>query len=681
MAKGKGNKSVFGRKSLKRHFFGKSLVVGLCLLSLTMTALFAMLSSYGTHHNERQALRLARSIDAVAVFTSRPNHLQHFLRNIRDAAAASQIVVVSKHNLEITASTDPRFAGPGGRKLPPALRSAVAHAFATNVFHPTVRLPSGASYAILPLSSAAGQLDGDYPYGLAEPMMPKWYGLVDAAIPSLPDRIWSPSSHLLKPFSTQARTYSGAIIVRHGSLTTGGLLLDVLIETSALIIICFIALIVAGWSICRRYVTRPVNELGHVLAKLRSGDRQARAPRFRVREFDRLARQWNSLLNSRQSAEQHNEVFSTIIENVPVGIEVSTPDGRIEYANPAFQKMCGKPLMEIVGKTPAQIFRSEGMDATVLAEAENHIGAGRPWRGEIRSRIASGKTAVFDVHLRPVIDAQGKAGKVVAVRQDITERIEYQQALIQAKRKSDAADKAKSDFINRLSHELRTPFNAIIGFASLIYNQQAGPISNPTYLEFATLIEKSANGLLATINTLIELSRIVQPISNRGDATMGPGSTVHRVVRAKQDKAAVCQVTMTLHDELDGAGVLCDERHLQSMIENLLCNALKFNHPGGRVDITVKLDDENRFVLEVADTGIGIGQDDIGRIAEPFFQAANGAGREHDGLGVGLTLVQHLVNIYDAELKVISDHGTGTRMKIVFPANRTVEPGKTTLAA
>jgi signal transduction histidine kinase/CheY-like chemotaxis protein len=233
-------------------------------------------------------------------------------------------------------------------------------------------------------------------------------------------------------------------------------------------------------------------------------------------------------------------------------------------------------------------------------------------------------------------------------------------------RRVQEATRLKSEFLANMSHELRTPLNAIIGFAELMHDGKVGPVS-ATHKECLADILTSSRHLLQLINDVLDLSKVEagkmefrpEPIS----LTRLVGE-VRDILRGLSAKKRI-QLTVDIQAELDE--VVLDPGKLKQVLYNYLSNALKFTPEGGRVTVRGRLEPAGRFRLEVADTGIGIRPEDLGRLFVEFQQLDASASKAFPGTGLGLALTKRIVEAQGGSVGVSSIVGEGSTFHAVLP--------------
>ncbi|NQV85430.1 MAG: histidine kinase [Rhodospirillales bacterium] len=246
------------------------------------------------------------------------------------------------------------------------------------------------------------------------------------------------------------------------------------------------------------------------------------------------------------------------------------------------------------------------------------------------------------------------------------------QALEHERQRAEEANTAKSQFLATMSHELRTPLNAIIGFSEAIQCEIFGVLSPAPYRGYVDDIHKSGRLLLSVINDVLDMSKIE---AGRFDIT----ETAIDIEEIADDVIALCRplaqeggLSLMVDIPETQPWILADERSVHQMLINLISNAIKFTPPNGSVILTSNLMPDGRTKITVADTGIGIPTEEIENVTKSFVQSSEPVNRKHQGTGLGLPIVQALAELHDADLRISSTPGSGTRVSISFPSSRTL---------
>jgi two-component system cell cycle sensor histidine kinase PleC len=243
----------------------------------------------------------------------------------------------------------------------------------------------------------------------------------------------------------------------------------------------------------------------------------------------------------------------------------------------------------------------------------------------------------------------------------------------ESRRRAEEANLAKSRFLATMSHELRTPLNAILGFSEIIKNQVLGPVGNESYREYVSDIHTSGQHLLNLINEILDLSRIE---AGRYELSEEPVSLVHvaeECVRLLQLKAKAKNITVSEQYVRNLPRLWADDRAIRQIVLNLLANAIKFTQSGGEIELTVGWATGGGQCLSVRDNGPGIPAEEIPIVLSAFGQGSVATKANERGVGLGLSIVQALVQTHDGKFELRSKLREGTQAIATFPQSRVME--------
>ncbi len=235
--------------------------------------------------------------------------------------------------------------------------------------------------------------------------------------------------------------------------------------------------------------------------------------------------------------------------------------------------------------------------------------------------------------------------------------------LAEQTRRAEIADQAKGRLLSNLSHELRTPLNAILGFSDLMLTE-----CRADQVQYLGYIRAGGRRLLDTFENLIDLTRLDERPLQSSDVDLAP--LLRDAVRAVRVAAAEQRVSVTLAlDRENPPAARTDAWAVRRIVDNLLGNAIKFNNPGGMVDVAVE-PGPNLVAVIVRDDGRGIAPDVLLRLGEPFYQGDAGDSRQFEGMGTGLALSLRLATAMHGRLVFDSRPGGGTTARLVLPIAR-----------
>jgi two-component system, cell cycle sensor histidine kinase PleC len=243
---------------------------------------------------------------------------------------------------------------------------------------------------------------------------------------------------------------------------------------------------------------------------------------------------------------------------------------------------------------------------------------------------------------------------------------ELAERYLSARDNAEQASQAKSRFLAMMSHEFRTPLNAIIGFSEVIEREALGPVGIGRYVEYAHDIRTSGNHLLDLVNDILDMSKIEAGKYVLHRESLHAVEVVKRCVRMVRLRAEEAGIRLAEEAEDCLPEIEADRRALKQILLNLLSNAIKFTDRGGSVTVSAACLGD-RFTVTVTDTGIGIPPESLGRIGAPFEQIDSRHNRQHAGTGLGLALTRSLVELHGGELQISSTPGEGTSVRVSLP--------------
>lgn len=362
--------------------------------------------------------------------------------------------------------------------------------------------------------------------------------------------------------------------------------------------------------------------------------------------------------------------YRSIFENANIGIYRSTPDGRLVRANPA--------LVALNGFTDERQMIAE-LDARGNAW---YVEPGR--RSEFyrlieeRDRVEDFVSEVYRMRTRErtwvsenawaVRDDAGRILFYEGTVQDVSDRVAQAQLLARARVEAEAASQAKSTFLAVMSHELRSPLNAIIGFAEIIAGRLFGP-SDPRYFEYAEDIRVSGTHLLGLIGDILDLSKIGAGHMHLDERPVDIRNLADRTARLFAANLSKSGLTLRTLVPEDFPALRADPMRLGQILINLVSNAIKFTPAGGTVTISAA-QEPDAVVLRVSDTGTGMTGEEAARVVEPFVQVDNPLNRGRGGTGLGLSICRELAVLHGGSLGIESAPGAGTTVTVRLPRER-----------
>jgi PAS domain S-box-containing protein len=289
----------------------------------------------------------------------------------------------------------------------------------------------------------------------------------------------------------------------------------------------------------------------------------------------------------------------------------------------------------------------------------------------------NGRAIPIDDSAAPIRTPEGRLMGVVMVFRDVTERrqAERQQAGAiererEARREAEAAARSKDEFVATLSHELRTPLNAIFGWVQLL---RGGALDDGARVHALEVIERSTRTQTRMVEDLLDVSRMMSGNLRIEPRPVDLAAVVNAAVDAVRPALDAKSLNLVTGLDSEAGPVAGDPERLQQVIWNLLTNAIKFTPRGGRIDVRLERRDSG-VQVQVSDSGRGIAPDFVPRVFERFSQAEASSSRSQPGLGIGLALVRHLVELHGGTVQVASDgEGRGATFTVRLPVPATLQ--------
>lgn len=349
-----------------------------------------------------------------------------------------------------------------------------------------------------------------------------------------------------------------------------------------------------------------------------------------------------------------------LLHQAPVGLVECLPDGTIALMNSTAVQLV-MPFAE--GRPPTSLFSVLGVQGKALQAAveESAQRAGLVLRGfRIHRDAPEGGCAVLGVTI-----SRTSRGTLLAALEDLTALVLAERRAQAAQRAANAASAAKSEFLAGMSHELRQPLNAILGFSDIMKAGLFGPLPE-RYDGYVSDIAEAGRHLLALINDVLDLSKVeaghveldLEPVPVR-DLTAACIRLMHeRAEKGGVRLRAVQETELTLR---------ADRRRAKQILINLVSNAIKFTPRGGSVTLAAEPAAPGMVRLTVTDTGCGIAPEDLEAVMRPFQQTAAGRRQTEDSTGLGLPLAAKLAEAHGGHLSLASRVGEGTTAILDLP--------------
>jgi PAS domain S-box-containing protein len=383
--------------------------------------------------------------------------------------------------------------------------------------------------------------------------------------------------------------------------------------------------------------------------------------------------------------DQHFYTRSLIESNIDA-LMTTDPRGIITDVNKQTEALTGRTRDELIGAPFRNCFtepaHADAGIARVLME-------GRVNNYELTSRALDGTLTVVSFNASTFHDRDRRLQGVFASARDMTELKRFEQALQKTNVELEEASRMKSEFLANMSHELRTPLNAIIGFSELLKDGLIGELT-PEQRGFIADIFSSGNHLLSLINDILDLSKVEAGKMELDLEPVPIGSLFANSLSIIREKAAERRIRLELDADGQLGDIEVDVRKVKQILYNLLSNAVKFTNDGGRVVLSAAVVPRasvgqrtgpwtgRSFVtrdstyaeflrIRVSDNGIGVSEEGLERLFEPFSQIDSGLARKFEGTGLGLAMVKLLAELHGGAVAMQSAEGEGSVFTVWLP--------------
>ncbi len=407
-------------------------------------------------------------------------------------------------------------------------------------------------------------------------------------------------------------------------------------------------------------------EFQHRLADASIRDVEVFSGAIRIRGKDFLHSVIHDVTGKKE-AERRLKLLGRSVEQSPVGIIITNPDGDIEYVNPEYCIITGFDEDEIIGRN-SRFLKSGQHSPDFYRDLWESILSGKDWFGELCNKRKDGELYWERAVISPVLNDGGTITHFVAIKQDMTKERQMMSDLVIAKERAEESDRLKSTFLANMSHEVRTPMNAIIGFSDLINDPSLSAMEREQYGE---IIKQRSYDLLAIIDDILDISliqagemKIHEEECSIDELLHDLKVTFHHIyIVDSGHKAALNCINELPGDE---NYVVLDTRRVRQVLSNLLSNAFKFTAEGS-ISFGCRAYNENELHFFVSDTGIGIPAPALDFIFNRFRQVDESSTRPYGGTGLGLSISQGFVELMGGKIWVDSEEGRGSNFQFTLP--------------
>lgn len=362
-------------------------------------------------------------------------------------------------------------------------------------------------------------------------------------------------------------------------------------------------------------------------------------------------------ITERKNAEESLKTSDRVFRHSIDMLCVSGYDGYFKVLNPSWERTLGWSTSELLSKPWLDFVHPDDKEAT--ENIKSVIVRGQEiYRFENRYICKDGSIKWLAWNTFPYSDE----GLMIGVARDVTESKKINIELQQAKEKAERADQLKTEFLAQMSHEIRSPLNAVLSFTGLLEEDLSNSMNEEYKIAFSG-IQSASKRIIRTIDLILNMSELQLGTYNPTLTTIDLVAILQRLVKEYNGIAESKVINLIFEPEFDLVNIISDDYALNQTFANLLDNAIKYTKTGS-VRVSLRKSENNEQIVEIEDTGIGISQDYLPHLFTPFSQEEQGYSRKFDGTGLGLALVKKYCDVVGAEIQVVSEKNKGTKVSV-----------------
>ncbi len=370
-------------------------------------------------------------------------------------------------------------------------------------------------------------------------------------------------------------------------------------------------------------------------------------------------------LYAEEALKRSEEKYRKIIENMNLGMLEIDADERIIFANQQFCTMSGYSLVELSSQKATNLLL-ENPNSRVVNEKTWRRQLGISNKYEIQIKTKTGESKWWLASTAPLHNPDGSLKGSISIHLDITRQKKMEKDLRIAMQNAEHSSQAKEAFLANMSHEIRTPINAIMGMGKLLSKSNL----NKQQLFYLSSIRTASENLLVVINDILDISKIeagkitlenipfdIESLSNHAITMLSPKAE-------EKGLEITCTVDRNLSHSLIG-----DPYRINQVFINMLSNAIKFTETGHisfNAELVEQIDDRQKVLVTVEDTGVGISEDYLSIIFNKFTQEDETVVRKFGGTGLGMSITKQLMELMGGSIEIISKKNAGTTIKLIF---------------
>jgi PAS domain S-box-containing protein len=358
-------------------------------------------------------------------------------------------------------------------------------------------------------------------------------------------------------------------------------------------------------------------------------------------------------------ANKELEKLSLVASETDNAVMIMDEKSNIEWVNPGFTRLYGLTLEELFIRNGHNLMTAS-LNPKIKEVIEECLRDKKSVTYEASMVTKAGQNIWAQTTLTPILDEQGHVKKLVTIDSDITKIKEAEAAAEKSRESADKANQSKSEFLSRMSHEIRTPMNGVIGFTEMLLDTEL----NEEQMDFARTVNRSGEALITLLNDILDFSKIEAGELTFDPIDFDPEMTVFDICDLILPRvgAKPVEILCRIGDRVP-AFINSDPGRFRQVVVNLMSNAAKFTENGEielSLDVMEEKGDRLKLLTKVRDTGIGIRQDQLVHVFEPFQQADGSTTRKYGGTGLGLSICRQISRLMGGEVWMESTLNQGS---------------------
>ncbi len=364
-----------------------------------------------------------------------------------------------------------------------------------------------------------------------------------------------------------------------------------------------------------------------------------------------------------KKAENEIRKLSVAVEQNPTTIVITDTEGNIEYVNNKFTELTGYTFKEAKGKN-ASVLNSGRTNTKIFIDLWNTLKMGKVWKGEFINKKKNGEKFIEYATIAPIFDENNKTTNYIAIKEDVTIKRQLENTLKKNEKKLRELNATKDKFFSIIAHDLRSPFNAIIGFSEMLFKKHSEYDAKKRE-QIIKLILSSSKETYDLLENLLQWAK-TQIDNNTYNPEKHEVQTIIFETLFNTENIAKSKKIKLISAISENLSIYADKNMIQTILRNLITNAIKFTKEGGVITIDAQKN-KKEVIFSVNDTGIGISKEKIGKLFD-ITEKTNTLGTNNEtGTGLGLILCKEFTEKHKGKIWVESILGKGSSFKFTIP--------------